>query len=111
MKTYPIVDRIPSEALRSIGLDPRDVTQPLASLDIPGGALRNGEKAPNGKLLDWLKGAKTGEFREPRKGEWFLSGSIPEAYYAPNDLGTKYHILKIVKVRKVVTETETLIPL
>ena len=109
MKTYPIVDRIPSEVLRSMGLDFRDVTQPIASLGLPGGALRKGQKASNEKLIDWLKAVKTGEFREPRKGEWFLSGAIPEAYYALNDLGTKYHILKLVKVRKIVTETEVII--
>lgn len=36
----------------------------------------------------------TGEFRAPRKGEWYLSGAIPEAYRAPNDLSTPYHILR-----------------
>lgn len=39
----------------------------------------------------------TGEFRSPLAGEWYLSGAIPEAYQAPNDLNdlsTAYHILK-----------------
>lgn len=39
----------------------------------------------------------TGEFREPKAGEWFLSGAIVEGYYAPNDLSTKYHIAEPVK--------------
>ena len=34
------------------------------------------------------------EFRNPRKGEWFLSGAIVSAYMAPNDLDTKYWIVK-----------------
>ncbi len=46
----------------------------------------------------------TGEKRAPRKGEWFLSGSIVEAYYAHSDLGTVYHIAKIVEV-----ETKTIV--
>lgn len=45
----------------------------------------------------WLhKGffVKSGEFREPRKGEYYLSGAIPCAYVAPNDLTMKFHIAK-----------------
>lgn len=30
--------------------------------------------------------------RTPKKGEYFLSGAIPVAYYAPNDLTTEYWI-------------------
>jgi hypothetical protein len=38
----------------------------------------------------------TGEFRAPSCGEWFLSGASPEAYQAIADLGTKYHIARLV---------------
>jgi len=38
----------------------------------------------------------TGEFREPKKGEYFISGAEPMAYLAYNDLSMKYHIAKIV---------------
>lgn len=34
----------------------------------------------------------TGEFRPPRRGEFYLSGSIVTAYRAANDLGTAYWI-------------------
>lgn len=34
----------------------------------------------------------TGEFRPPRKGEWYLSGAIVQAWKAPNDLSTPYWI-------------------
>ena len=39
---------------------------------------------------------KTSEFREPKKGEYYLSGAIVEAYLAPNDLSAKYWIAKEV---------------
>lgn len=41
--------------------------------------------------LDYYR--KSGEFRAPKKGEWYLSGAIPCAYQAPNDLLSAYHIL------------------
>lgn len=41
----------------------------------------------------------TGEHRSPRKGEWFLSGAIVEAYLAPNDLSYQYPIARIVQVK------------
>lgn len=40
---------------------------------------------------------RTGEFRAPRKGEFFLSGSIPEVYVAPTDeITTQYQIMRMV---------------
>lgn len=42
----------------------------------------------------------TGEFREPKRGELFISGAIPEAYKATNDLKQKYHIAKDVNILK-----------
>lgn len=39
----------------------------------------------------------TGDFRRPRKGEWYISGAIPAAYRAPNDLSTPYHIAEAVR--------------
>ena len=49
---------------------------------------------------------KSGEFRNPRKGEWFLSGAIPGAYLAMADLTSPYHILTVVKVKTVTTTIE-----
>ena len=51
-----------------------------------------------------IKAILTNQFREPMKGEWYLSGAIPEAYRAINDLSTKYRILKLVLVRQTVKE-------
>lgn len=40
---------------------------------------------------------KTGDYRPPKKGEWFLSGAKPMAYNAPNDLSQSYHIMEIIE--------------
>lgn len=44
---------------------------------------------------------RTKEFRAPKKGEWYLSGAIAEAYRAPNDLSSPYWIATRVSVRLV----------
>lgn len=36
----------------------------------------------------------SGEFRCPKKGEFYLSGALIQAYRAPNDLNTEYWIAK-----------------
>jgi hypothetical protein len=41
----------------------------------------------------------TGEFRNPKKGEWFISGAIPEGYLAPSNLDYSYNIGRLVKVK------------
>jgi hypothetical protein len=33
-------------------------------------------------------------FQNPKKGEWFLSGAIPEAYQATNDLSQEYLVIE-----------------
>ena len=42
-------------------------------------------------------------FRRPKKGEWFLSGAIVEAYQAPNDLAPEYQIVEKTHRAKFVT--------
>lgn len=39
----------------------------------------------------------TGIKRPPKKGEWYLSGAVPEAYQAPNDLSTAYYIAELYR--------------
>jgi hypothetical protein len=43
----------------------------------------------------------TGEYRPPKKGEWYISGAIAEGYETPNDLPDtmKFWIGKLVKVK------------
>lgn len=55
-----------------------------------------------------LKGVKVralpcGAFRPPRKGEWFLSGSLVTAYQAAHDMSTPYRLAVLVEVEEVVT--------
>jgi len=47
-----------------------------------------------------LKGRRTGEFRPPKAGEWFLSGAIPAGYRTKNDLDGAYYILELVVASK-----------
>lgn len=42
----------------------------------------------------------SGEKRNPKAGERFLSGAIPVAYRTKNDLSTAYHIAKLIIVKK-----------
>lgn len=54
---------------------------------------------PLGEVYQWrhkFRAVKTGEFRKPKKGEWYLSGAIPEAYQAINDYDQEYYIARIV---------------
>jgi len=59
--------------------------------------------ATRGILNGSIMAINSREFRCPKKGEWYLSGAIPGAYKAPNDLGTEYWIATLVRV-KVLTE-------
>jgi hypothetical protein len=34
------------------------------------------------------------DYRPPCKGEYYLSGAIPQAYLAPNDLSTPFLVVK-----------------
>lgn len=53
---------------------------------------------------DKYKAINTGVFRNPKKGEYYLSGAIPEAFHAPNNLSTAFYIMDIVKIEtKTVT--------
>lgn len=55
------------------------------------GLYPSGEHRLTPELYRW-----TGEKRPPRRGEFYLSGAIVEAYRAPNDLDTPYHIAVLV---------------
>ncbi|WP_164104227.1 hypothetical protein [Candidatus Laterigemmans baculatus] len=43
-----------------------------------------------------VRAMATGDSRKPRKGEWYLSGAIVEAYRAPSDLSSEFHIARLV---------------
>lgn len=41
----------------------------------------------------------TGQYRCPKKWEYYLSGAIPQARIAPNDLSTQFYIAMPVMVK------------
>lgn len=47
------------------------------------------------KNLRWVKVIG---FRPPRKGEYYLSGAIVEAYKAPNDLTSSFWIVEALSI-------------
>lgn len=50
-----------------------------------------------------VRAQMTGESRPPKKGEWYISGALPVAYRAPNDLSTDYLIATLSQVKKTTT--------
>ena len=74
------------------------------------GFLSNDERKRLNVPLEWygipncIKAITTGEKRAPKKGEWYLSGAIPEGYKAPNDLETFFHICRLVMTKTITTE-------
>jgi len=95
--TYPIArgERIPYQLAKQIGLSDSERTHGSSEFFGPYKTVR----------AQW-----TGEKRCPKKGEWFLSGAIVEAYLAKNDLSTPYHIAKLVRVRTQTIEIVEPIP-
>lgn len=55
----------------------------------------------------WYKGnehkyyIKTGEFRAPRKGEYYLSGAIPYPYKSCGDLTIEFHIVRAARDEEI----------
>lgn len=89
MKFYPVRDRVNREEREALELPGSGISYHSLGMPVKG-----------------VKAIRTGEKRPPKKGEWYLSGAIPEAYRARNDLDTVYYILRLVKVR---TETRTIV--
>ncbi len=56
--------------------------------------------SPFGKYRD-CRARATGEYRKPRKGEWFLSGAIVEGYQAVSDMASAYYIAELVEIKTV----------
>lgn len=94
VKFYPIADRVSSAEARELGLEPDDQPSYYPTISMYG-TLRGSR---------YVRAVRTGEFREPRKGEWYLSGAPREAYRAPNDLGCPYSIMRLVVTKLVTSE-------
>ena len=48
-----------------------------------------------------------GKRRPPKKGEWYFSGNPIDAYRAPNDLLTEFHIGRLVRVENKTVQVIT----
>ena len=88
MKLYPVIDYIDNQELANVGGNPA-----FPILDIM-------QQKRN------IRAVYIGETRPPKKGEWFLSGAIVEAYRALNDLTSAYPIARLV-MTKTTTTTKT----
>ncbi len=51
---------------------------------------------------------KTGEFRKPLKGEFYLSGAIPLAYQALADCCSEYHVMREATAQELKAEIDRL---
>ena len=83
---------------------------PLADMDYPYLTERQAlGLIPGSSVKLYVRAKATGEFREPKAGEWYLSGAIVEAYRAPYDLtNSQYYIAKLVRVKMVEVREEEL---
>jgi len=69
MKTYPTREMLTRAELRQLGVRNDDNVGAVA----------------------------TGEFRPPKAGEWYLSGTLAGAYRAPNDFDSPYQIARLCR--------------
>ena len=87
---YEVMDRVPFEDRERLNLPAKSedgvarIYAPIAGMGV------------NGVHAVWDGKPR----RCPKKGEWYLSGAIIEAYRAPNDLSTPFHIATLVKTKK-----------
>ena len=97
MRTYKLGDRLSRKEAETLGVD------------VGSSSHLWGEPKRDGR---YVRAVRTGEFRAPRKGERYLSGSDPVAYMAPNDLSTEFRIMRLVVVEKrtVVVESVEVMP-
>ena len=86
---YPIVDRVPVELAKRIGLS--------HAQRLYGPMMTFGYKD--------LRAIPTAEKRPPKKGELYLSGSPIGGYFAPNDLTIPFRIAKLVRISEKVVVT------
>lgn len=94
--TYPVIETVPREVAQAIGLKDRLLSFWKTNYDSPADSYAPG-----------LRAVWTGETRCPKKGEWYLSGALIGAYYAPNDLSAEFPIAQLVWSRRVFSEEVT----
>ena len=90
MQTYPLKDRPTLAERETLGLTTAGMTSTERAAHI-------------GWVMANVRAVPTGEKREPKAGEWYLSGAIIEAYRAPADLASRYRICKLCLTEQVTT--------
>ena len=53
---------------------------------------------PQDRETTVVRAVFTGIRRKPRKGEWYISGAIPQAYRSPNNSTLDHQIARLVAV-------------
>lgn len=69
--TYPVMDAVTLEVKQALG-------------------------ATGGFRMGHVKAQWTGVYGAPKKGDWYLSGAIIEAYQAKGDMSEEFPIAKLV---------------
>jgi hypothetical protein len=80
MNTYPVVDPLSREDRAALGLT-------------------SSSYGRSNYVFTSIRAVATGEKRCPKAGEWYLSGTVCEAYRASNNLSTAFFIAKLVKTK------------
>lgn len=57
-----------------------------------------------GRHMVDIRAIKTGITRPPKKGEWFISGAVPEAYQAKEDMTEPRPIALLVRIKTITIE-------
>jgi hypothetical protein len=83
VQKYPIASMPTRAEFDALGLD----------IDATGRRERILRRAQAKRLV---RAVSTRESRPPRKGEWYLSGAVVEAYKAPSDLPAVHRIARLV---------------
>ena len=91
-KTYRLGDALKLSEVKALGLESDDRMAHLW-----------GEGFKDGL---YPRCVRTHEFRAPKAGEWYLSGSTPVGYRAPNDLSCHFRIMRLVVIEKRTLTTE-----
>ena len=84
--TYPIKDRTCEEERRALAITFHE-------------ALPQNSDSQTAHFR--VRAVATGEKRPPKKGEWYLSGAVVEAYKAENNLTSSFHIARLVVVEQI----------
>ena len=83
-------------------LDDHPTQAELEALGVTGGGPGNGHRVRKDGEWVTVRAVETGEFRMPRKGEWYLCGSETAAYRACSDyFEFLFCIARLVLMRQV----------